>query len=204
MNSKKETAKDALSRYENAVKELINSNPEEKDEIEASLALLLKDEWKMSDEEIKKEEERLGIVYPPDIVKFKKEVGSFQIGLEENDEYGDDNTPLIEFVPLLEWWAWYTDVDEALNGAEESNESLKKRLSSYINFFSEGDDVDSIYYCLDVASYNKETHEMNIEQFHQDEWWHLATAKIKICEETGVFDKFISEFIDEKISELED
>lgn len=46
------TIKDALTRYDDAVKELIKNNSEDKEEIEASLKLVLEDKWKMSDEKI--------------------------------------------------------------------------------------------------------------------------------------------------------
>lgn len=204
MSHVKETAQEALERYVNIVKNTMENNVDEQEDVEECFELLLEDEWKMSEVEIKREEESFGVVFSSDIVKFKKEIGNFQIGTQDEDDYGNENTPVVEFVPLLEWWARHTDLDDEFNGVEASNESLRERLSDYLLFFSETQDIDSVHYCLDKASYNKETNEMNIVQFHQDSWWYLATSKVETSKEIGTFDNFISEFIDDKVSALAD
>jgi len=97
-----------------------------------------------------------------------------------------------------------TDVDEELNYHNNQPEKLKERLGQYIIFFANLNCIDSEWYCFDKSSFNEESKEMNIEQFHQDTWYYLATLPIEKVEETRIFDKFIVEYIEEKIEEIKE
>lgn len=153
---------------------------------------------------ILKIEKRLDISFPLDILKFKKEVGNFQIGTQEEDEYGNDNYPVLSFEALLKWWEKHTDLEEEFNEIEEENEILRERLNQYIIFFSQIQSIDAEHYCLDRASQNLENSNMNILEFHQDSWYNLAINKAEISKEVNIFDKFISKFIDDKINIITD
>jgi len=196
------TIEEALNQYARTIDSLLKRFPDEEEDIKNKYSLVLSDKWKMSAEEIEQEQNDLNLKYPNDIVNFKKEIGNFQIGEQEEDGYGNYNRPVFGFMPLLEWWGKSTELEDEFSHSDEGFDVLTEKLSRYIIFFGEINCIDSVHYCLDTATRNKESNEMNIEQFHQDSWYPLAMNEVETCEEDSVFEKFVIEFIDEKIEFL--
>jgi hypothetical protein len=199
---KSKTAVDALEEYQNKIKEYRKKFPKEDEYIKKNYQLVTKDKWKMTDEDIEKVKEKLNIQFASDIIDFLKEFGNFQIGTRKEDDYGEVNYPLIEFEPLLEFWQHFGELDEFVDD-DIPHEIIIERLQQYVTFIGNDIDDGSIY-CLDKASMNKSTYEMNIEQFYQDGWYHLATKECKETEDINLFSTFIIEFLNDKLEDLKE
>ncbi|WP_108866300.1 SMI1/KNR4 family protein [Aquimarina aquimarini] len=191
-----ETAIQAIRRYEKVIK-TIQKEVDITEDFEEDLELYWKPYFykQISEDELQKHEISLGIVFPPSYKEFVVKYGLLIFGKESQC----NRKMFLDYETMTDALKDYWNIDVEKEDSIEAKERLNK-----VFIFSTGDEsLQSVYYhCLDFNTLNKETGEVSIVNFNQDEWGYFIEDERKEMCNTRGFDKHIRILVDEAIDDL--
>lgn len=208
-DNKSETASEALARYQKESLKVFTANPDDEENLKNNFELTFLTEDQVTFEALKEIENHLNITLPEDYKNFVLQVGNFKIGRQDEDEFGDYNSPVLcsplRFIRHSFYDIYTNEVDELLDENSEDFEGAKNQINTLLPIFSQGSAYFNYHFvCYETLSYNDASREMSLAYFHYANSHYYGTKTTEVCQDIHVFDKFISEFIDEKLCALSD
>ena len=184
-----ETAIEALTRYESFIKFYEKETGQEMPYHQLK--------WykkKFSSKEIQEAEKRLGIILPPDYVKFVTTYGNFSI-LEGYNLLEPKEITRLSDALRKEW---------EINLDKKCTPKQRENLDNLICFgYGTEDQQDVWYYVFSYKTRNQQTGYMDVLPYNQDDWWDLTkTPALIYSDKRGGFDTYISQLMDSLIQNI--
>lgn len=181
-----ETAEQALNRYEKFIKKLKKNTNVNIDDLSIYMPKTIR---KVTEGELQEQEKAFGITLPPSYRKFVLKKGLI--------EFDGAHKMFLDFSKLGDTFS-YWDVDAKKEFSKSENERLDKLIT-----FSDGDESLQItwFHCFDYSTLNKDTGEVEILDFDQDELWYVGKTEFEMCMTNG-FDDYIKNIVDSYIEDI--